>query len=83
MKSQTHHAQRKRAVNLTLSAELVDRARELTPNLSSAVESLLTEFVTREEARQLAKDEALARTVRYWNDFNAREGSFADEHSTL
>jgi antitoxin CcdA len=83
IKVKSHITSRKRAVNLTLNAELVDRARLLVPSLSSAVETLLTDFVAREEVRQADREEALARTLKFWNDFSAREGSIADEHSTL
>jgi post-segregation antitoxin (ccd killing protein) len=42
----------KRPVNLTLSPDLVRRARAITANLSETVELLLSSHVTAEEARR-------------------------------
>jgi post-segregation antitoxin (ccd killing protein) len=74
---------RKRPVNLTLNADLVQLAKHMTDNLSSVVESLLAEFVAQEQAQRTAKASALDATMAAWNQFNAKSGSFADEHSTL
>jgi len=74
---------RKRPVNLTLNEDLVVQARELTDNLSGVVESLLAEFLEREQGKHVARMKAVEATVATWNDFNDRFGSFADEHSTL
>ena len=74
---------KKRPVNLTLNEDLVNQARNVTENLSSVVESLLAEYVTRERNQRLARSQALDATTSLWNDFNANEGSIADEHSTL
>lgn len=74
---------RKRAVNLTLNEDLVVQARDLTGNLSGVVESLLADYVAHERQQRHAKTMALEATLAMWNDFGARHGSFADEHSTL
>lgn len=74
---------RKRPVNLTLNEDLVLQARTMTDNLSGVVESLLTEFVQRENQRRLAEATALKQTIATWNDFGDKVESFADEHSTL
>ncbi len=74
---------RKRPVNLTLNEDLVLQARGMTDNLSSVVESLLAEYVVQERQKRLSRSEALAATVTSWNAFNDRQGSFADEYSTL
>jgi antitoxin CcdA len=74
---------RKRPVNLTLNEDLVMRARSLTDNLSGVVESLLTDYVAQEDAKRRAQHDMVAATVASWNDFNDRQGSFADEYSTL
>ena len=83
MKSGYNLAARKRPVNLTLNEDLVLQARGITDNLSGVVESLLADFVEHERQQRLAKAKALEATIAIWNDFNARLGSFADEHSTL
>ena len=74
---------RKRPVNLTLSEDLVQQARSMTPNLSAVVETLLVDYVQqRTQADQAYKQQAKA-TAKTWNEFNQGVGSFADEYSTL
>jgi len=74
---------RKRPVNLTLSEDLVSQARSLTDNLSGLVESLLSQFVSRERAERLRRSRAVEATTAMWNRFNAKVGSIADEYSSL
>jgi post-segregation antitoxin (ccd killing protein) len=74
---------RKRPVNLTLNADLVDQAKVMTDNLSAVVESLLVDFVAREQRDRLARSEAIEAALAVWNKFNEKKGSFADEYSSL
>jgi antitoxin CcdA len=74
---------RKRAVNLTLNEDLLAHVREVTDNLSSVVESLLAEYLSRERQRRAAQVEIVKSTVALWNEFDTENGSFADDHSTL
>ena len=79
---------RKRPVNLTLNEDLVRQAKALTNNLSSVVDRLLIEFVSKERRERLARSEAVEQTVALWNQFSSdrfksRKSSFADEYSTL
>jgi antitoxin CcdA len=74
---------RKRPVNLTLNEDLVAQAKSIADNLSAVVETLLAEYVAREQAERMAKSEAVAATMASWNEFADEHGSFADEHSTL
>ena len=83
MKHSPEKAARKRPVNLTLSEDLVAEAKGITRNLSGVVESLLADFVTKERGRRRAVVEEARATVALWNEFGERNGSFADEHSTL
>jgi antitoxin CcdA len=83
MKHAYDPAARKRPVNLTLNEDLVNRAKGIADNLSGVVESLLADYVGREQSERLAKSKAIATTVATWNEFAAEHGSFADEHSTL
>ena len=76
-------AARKRAVNLTLNEDLVTKAREVTDNLSGVVESLLADFLAKEEQRLVAEAQLVRETVATWNRFAEKMGSFADEHTTL
>lgn len=83
MKIPSDSASRKRAVNLTLNEDLVKRARAVTGNLSGVVESLLGEYVVREERLRLERSHAIQEAIATWNRFADDHGSFADEHSTL
>lgn len=83
MKTSYNLQARKRPVNLTLNEDLVLQARGMTDNLSGVVESLLANFVEHELQQRYAKAQTVAATMATWNDFNAKLGSFADEHSTL
>ena len=74
---------RKRPVNLTLSEDLVEEAKGVTDNLSGVVETLLAEFVSKERERRSGIAEEARATASLWNEFEERNGSFADEHSTL
>ncbi len=83
MKTTPRRTTRKHPVNVTLSEDLVAEARRFTDNLSGVVESLLTEFVAREQQRRSKIVEDARATAALWNDFEERVGSFADDHSTL
>jgi antitoxin CcdA len=83
MKSNYDRDARKRPVNLTLNEDLVSRARSIADNLSGVVESLLADYVARDQSERLAKSKAVELTVASWNKFADDHGSFADEHSTL
>ena len=83
MKALYNTQARKRPVNLTLNEDLVVQARGLTENLSGVVEHLLVGFVERQQQEAREKAKVVEATVAAWNNFNAKHGSFADEHSTL
>ena len=74
---------RKRPVNLTLNEDLVTRARDITENLSGVVESLLADFLSREQERRGAEARAVREAIATWNSFAEKHGSFVDEHLTL
>ena len=76
-------AARKRPVNLTLNEDLVNRAKGFADNLSGLVESLLADYVARENRARNEKSQAVRSAVAKWNKFAAEHGSFSDEHSTL
>jgi antitoxin CcdA len=84
MKTSTENRQpQKRPVNLLLSEESVQQAREYTSNLSATVEALLLEYVERERAARLTKQQLGDAISEAWNQFRATHGAYADEHSTL
>jgi post-segregation antitoxin (ccd killing protein) len=83
MKAAYDRDARKRPVNLMLNVDLVSRAKSIADNLSGVVESLLADYVAREQGERLAKSKAVVATVATWNEFADEHDSFADEHSTL
>jgi post-segregation antitoxin (ccd killing protein) len=74
---------RKRPVNLTLNAELVDRVREHTDNLSAVVETLLTDYLEQQRLARLGRQRVSEAAAASWNTFNREHGSIADEFSSL
>jgi post-segregation antitoxin (ccd killing protein) len=74
---------RKRPVNLTLNADLVDRVRDLTDNLSGVVEKLLTDYLEQQRQARLSRHRISEATSAAWNKFNSEHGSIADEFSSL
>ena len=83
MKTTQTYAIRKRAVNLTLNEALVAQAKGMTSNLSGMVEQLLTDYVAQQQTARQEKLQNAAIAAQGWNEFNERNGAFADEHSTL
>lgn len=73
----------RRAVNLSLNADLVREARALSGNLSQRVEILLAEYVDAERTRRNEGQAALDRALDDWNRIAEEYGSFVDEYSTL
>jgi post-segregation antitoxin (ccd killing protein) len=53
----------------------------MTENLSAIVESLLTDFITKERAKRAAQDEALKQAIASWNAVSEKHGSFAEQRS--
>jgi post-segregation antitoxin (ccd killing protein) len=74
---------RKRPVNLTLNADLVDRVRGLTDNLSGVVEKLLADYLEQQRLERLSRNRVAETTSAAWNAFTSEHGSIADEFSTL
>jgi antitoxin CcdA len=73
----------KRAINVSLNEDLVKQARAHTSNLSGTIESLLQEFVVREQARRRDEDAALDRVIDRFNEIHQQYGLLSDEFSTL
>jgi len=73
----------RKAVNLSLNPDLVSRAKELTRNLSAAVEDLLAGFVRQEQARQRAEDERLQEVIAALNLWHDEHGLLSDEFPSL
>jgi antitoxin CcdA len=67
---------RKKATNLSIDSDLLDRARRLKLNLSQAVETGLAEAIRRQERAQwLEKNRA---ALEAYNDHVEKHGVFSD-----
>jgi antitoxin CcdA len=66
---------RKRPVNLTLNADLVDRVRATTDNLSGVVEKLLVEYLEQQRLARLNQQRIADETCAIWNAFHDKHGS--------
>lgn len=73
----------RKAVNMTLSEDLVREARHLTPNLSETVEQLLRDFVTRERTRLAEREQQTERTIDLAIALYERHGIAGEEFSPL
>jgi len=73
----------RRPVNLSLNTDLLAQVREVTPNLSATVETLLGDYL--QSARQQREDEQrkLDGVIDAVNDLHVRHGFLSDEFSTL
>ncbi|GBQ96504.1 hypothetical protein AA23498_2654 [Acetobacter nitrogenifigens DSM 23921 = NBRC 105050] len=73
----------RRPVNLSLNTDLLAQVREVTPNLSATVETLLGDYL--HFARQQHEDaqHKLDGVIDAVNDIHARHGFLSDEFSTL
>lgn len=83
MKTAAQTAPAKRPVNLLLSEENIRQARHFTDNLSATVDSLLVDYIARQNDAQQARQKLGDAVADAWNYFHAKHGSFADDHSTL
>jgi antitoxin CcdA len=73
----------KRAVNMTLSEDVVREARKLTQNLSETVEQLLSQFIQAEQARNDDNERRIDATIGMLNEMYDRDGGLAEEFSPL
>ena len=83
MKTAIQQPLHKRPFNLLLNEENVQQARNFTNNLSATVDSLLAEYVTKQNEALRSKQQQGDAVAEAWNQFHATHGSFADEYSTL
>jgi antitoxin CcdA len=67
---------RKRATNLSVNSDLLEKARALDLNLSKALEEKLVEVLEEQRRRDWLRDNAAA--IDAYNDRIEAEGSFGD-----
>jgi antitoxin CcdA len=73
----------KRAINVTINADLLTQARAYTRNVSGTLEDLLAAFVEQERARRRAEDARLDGVVEGANRFHAQHGHLSDDFSAF
>lgn len=73
----------RRPVNLSLNADLLAQVRNVTPNLSATVETLLSEYLQSARERREEEEKALDSVIEAVNEFHTRCGFLSDEFSTL
>lgn len=71
----------KRAINLSLNAEVLDMAREMGLNISQTVDALLTEEVLKQYWQRWQHENAEA--IAHYNARIEREGLFSDRYRTF
>ncbi len=73
----------KKPVNLTLRADLVIEARQLTANLSETVEGLLKAYIAAERAKHAAQQHGIEAAIAWANDLHSRHGLPGEDFSPL
>lgn len=73
----------KKAVNMTLSEDLVRDARALTSNLSETVEQLLAGYVDAEYRRRAERERLIDETIEMATAHYAEHGLWGEEFSNL
>jgi antitoxin CcdA len=72
---------RKRAVNVSVNEDLIEKARALGVNVSALLEERLAQEVLLRQRSEAEKE--AQRVCAVWNDYYARHGSPADEYLDL
>ncbi len=73
----------RRAVNLSINADLLSQAKRLTKNLSGTVEELLAAHLQTELARKRADDQMIDDIIDKLNARNEKYGFLSDEFSSF
>ncbi|MBU0655870.1 MAG: type II toxin-antitoxin system CcdA family antitoxin [Gammaproteobacteria bacterium] len=68
----------KKATNLSINSDLLQKARTLNINLSAALESALQQLLAKRQADQWKAENKAAITA--YNDFVEENGCFGDEY---
>ena len=68
----------KKATNVSINSDLLQKARELKVNLSATLESAIEEKLKVIEAEQWRKDNK--QSIEKYNDFVEENGLLSDEH---
>ena len=72
----------KQAISVSLNGDLLRQADLLTGDLDGILETLLAEFVAREERRR-RDDQDIAEVIEAFNAFHAEHGLISDEFQSF
>lgn len=73
----------RRPVNLSLNADLLAQVRQVTPNLSATVETLLGDYLHATREKREDEQRQLDGVIDAVNELHAQRGFLSDEFSTL
>ncbi|NVN11408.1 type II toxin-antitoxin system CcdA family antitoxin [Nguyenibacter vanlangensis] len=73
----------RRPVNLSLNTDLVAQVRDMTPNLSATVETLLGDYLQSARRRRADEQRKLDGVIDAVNELHTRYGFLSDEFLTL
>ena len=73
----------KRTINVSLNGDLVRQAQSHTDDLDNTLETLLADFVNREQLQRQARNAAIDQTICALDSFHAEHGYLSDEFTTL
>ncbi|PYD48628.1 type II toxin-antitoxin system CcdA family antitoxin [Novacetimonas pomaceti] len=73
----------RRPVNLSLNADLLAQVRQVTPNLSATVETLLGDYLHATREKREGEQRQLDGVIDAVNELHMRHGFLSDEFSTL
>ncbi|WP_417528585.1 type II toxin-antitoxin system CcdA family antitoxin [Marinomonas shanghaiensis] len=71
----------KKATNLSINSDLLDKSRALKINLSAMLENALKEELAKKQAEQWKADNQTA--IQLYNEFVEENGCFGDEYRTF
>ena len=71
----------KKATNLSVNSDLLNKSRELNINLSATLEQALKDKLASKRAEKWNKQNKNA--IKAYNDFVEENGNFSDEHRTF
>lgn len=71
----------KKATNLSINSDLLNKSRALNVNLSATLEAALNDVLAKTEADEWKRKNAKA--IRCYNEFVDEHGCFGDEHRSF
>lgn len=77
------HAASKRTISVDLNGDLLRQAERYTGDLSSTLETLLAEFISRKEVRESLDDETVAEALHEFSALHGTYGLVSEEYQDI